>query len=116
MVAGKLREFSLCVIHGRVESPASAIFFTAKPPSPADTILTFAPFVAEQVANRPQKANRKVVTWNIVVNGAEFQEVPIEHALESTGLVWKLAMWGSGRDARLLEAVSNSFLSFEHSN
>jgi hypothetical protein len=98
---------------GRAESPASAIFFSTSSPGPDDIILTFAPFVVEQVANRPQKANRKVVTWNIVVNGGEFQEIPMKEAAEGSGLVWKLAMWGSGRDERLLESVSKRFSSFE---
>ncbi len=98
---------------GRAESPASAVFF--KPGSPADdhTILTFAPFVAEQVANRPSKANKRAVTWNIVVNGSEMREVRNEHAIRGEGLAWKLAMWGSARDERLLRRMESRFISFE---
>jgi len=100
---------------GRAESPASAVFFKRTPPGDGHVILTFAPFVAEQVANRPQQANKRAVTWNIIVNGAEIREVTNDTAAAGSGLTWKLAMWGSTRDARLLERVDrNCPARFEH--
>jgi len=98
---------------GRSESPASAVFFKRTPPGDDNVILTFAPFVAEQVANRPQKPRKEVPTWNIVVNGAEMREVPNPWAAEGAGLAWKLAMWGSTRDARLLQRLGDRCDSFE---
>ncbi len=97
---------------GRAEVPASAVFFRPKKPATDHAILTFAPFVAEQVANRPQKANRRAVTWNIVVNGAELREVPNLAAIEGGGFQWKLAMWGCSRDERLFERIKKRFKSF----
>lgn len=94
---------------GRARSPASAVFFQSKKPSDEHSILTFAPFVAEQVANRSQKANKRAVTWNIVVNDAEIRDVPNSAATVGGGLTWKLAMWGSERDARLLERVQQNY-------
>lgn len=104
---------------GRAESPAAAIFYRAEQPDEEDTILTFAPFVAEQVANRPNlgKAKRKPApkrakgsgkkgtTWNIIVNQSDVRDVPKAQAADGAGLTWKLAMWGTGRDVRLLDRV-----------
>ncbi len=98
---------------GRAESPASAAFFRPTLPADEHTILTFAPFVAEQVANRPSRGNKRAVTWNIVVNGSEMREVHNEDAIRGESLVWKLAMWGSTRDERLLGRMENTFISFE---
>jgi hypothetical protein len=105
---------------GRAEVPAAAVFYRAEPPGDDDTILTFAPFVAEQVANRPDWEKRKShrapkrkkgdiklgATWNIVVNHADMRDVPLAEAREGAGLAWKLAMWGTGRDARVLERMA----------
>lgn len=97
---------------GRAESPASAVFFKPKWPADDHTVLTYAPFVAEQVANRPAKVNRRAVTWNIVVNGDELRDVPNGAAIEGTGLPWKLAMWATARDGQLLARVQRRFPPF----
>jgi hypothetical protein len=97
---------------GRAESPASAVFFKLGSPANDHTILTFAPFVVEQVANRPSKINRRAVTWNIVVNSAELREVPNQSAAQGSGVTWKLAMWGTSRDQHLLVGMARRFPSF----
>ncbi|MBN1508335.1 MAG: N-6 DNA methylase [Sedimentisphaerales bacterium] len=94
---------------GRAENPASAAFFKPRPPVDDHTILTFAPFVAEQVANRPSRVNKRAVTWNIVVNGSEMRDIRNDCATTGESLAWKLAMWGSGRDARLLRRTEDRF-------
>jgi hypothetical protein len=97
----------------RAESPASAVFFLRKSPSEEHSILSFAPFVAEQVANRPQRARSRSFIWNIVANGAEMQEVPNQSAIEGDAITWKVAMWGSNRDARLVNKLRRHFESFQ---
>ena len=94
---------------GRAESPAAAIFYRPKPPQDDDTILTFAPFVAEQVANRPERMNRRRTTWNIVVNHADVRDVSQDSARNGEGLTWKMAMWGTFRDAALLQRLAGKF-------
>jgi hypothetical protein len=98
---------------GRARSPASAVFYQTLPPNDDDTILTFAPFVAEQIANRPQHIRSRINTWNIVVNGAEVHEVENRCAKQGDGLAWKLAMWGTNRDRKLLERVGHRYTNFE---
>lgn len=97
---------------GRAESPASAAFFKVKSPVDDHAILTFAPFVAEQVANRPTKGNRRAAIWNIVVNSDELREVSNQSAAQGDGVTWKLAMWGDSQDQRLLAGLARRFPSF----
>jgi len=94
---------------GRAESPASVVFFQLGSPVDDHMIFTFAPFVVEQVANRPSKTNRRAVTWNIVVNSAELHEVPNQSAAQGSGVTWKLAMWGTSRDQHLLAGVARRY-------
>lgn len=98
---------------GRAESPAAAIFYLPKPPREDDTILSFAPFVAGQVANRPERMNRRRTTWNIVVNHADVREVRSSTAKQGSSLTWKLAMWASARDSRLLNRLEAKHPSWE---
>ena len=90
---------------GRSERPASVVFFECEKPSNDHVILTFAPFVA----NRPEKSNQRLVTWNIVVSGAELREIDHASATRGDSLSWKLAMWGTSRDRRLLERLDARF-------
>ncbi|MFT3870092.1 MAG: N-6 DNA methylase [Nibricoccus sp.] len=103
---------SYVLFAGRAKISASAVFFKGRKPAADHVLLTFAPFVVEQVANRPQKPNRQVDTWNIVVNGAELQEVDNLTATQGNGLHWKLAMWGCSRDERLFQRLRKRFGQF----
>lgn len=99
---------------GRSRVPAAALFYQNRQNAPdaideAERILTFAPLVANQDANRPTRFNRTVDTWTITINGSELREVDIAEAIRGDGLTWKLAMWGSYRDRRLLESVRRRF-------
>ncbi len=97
---------------GRSERPASVVFFESEIPDDNHVILTFAPFVAEQVANRPEKPNRRAFTWNIVVSGSELREIENTAARQGDSLTWKLAMWGTSRDRKLLQRLAERFVSF----
>lgn len=94
---------------GRSERPASVVFFENDTPNDEHVILTFAPFVAEQIANRPEKVDGRLTTWNIVVSSGELREIDRESAMSGDSLSWKLAMWGTSRDRRLLERVDDRF-------
>ncbi len=99
---------------GRSEVPAAAFFYRKRPDGSdaideAERILTFAPLVANQEANRPMRFNRKVDTWTITINGSELREVGVAEAVRGDALTWKLAMWGSYRDRRLLESAARRF-------
>ena len=99
---------------GRAEVPAAAFFYHLRsegrnPVGESERVLTFAPLVTNQEPNRPVRSSRKVDTWTIVVNGSEIREVDTADAAEGDALTWKLAMWGSYRDRRLLESLKERF-------
>jgi hypothetical protein len=95
---------------GRSERPASVVFFENGTPHEDDVIVSFAPFVAEQIANRPDTRNKKRQdTWNIIVGSNDVREIEIRDAQQGGSLIWKLAMWGTSRDRRLLERLDARF-------
>jgi hypothetical protein len=99
---------------GRSKVPAAAFVYQNRADDveaidEPERIQTFAPLVANQEANRPIRSKRKVNTWAITINGSELRDVDIAEAIRGDALTWKLAMWGSYRDRRLLESVSRRF-------
>ena len=99
---------------GRSEVPAAAFFYQLRDGdgrgnNQSGRILTFSPLVMNQESNRPPRFNRKLDTWSVVVSGSEMREVGIREAIKGDALTWKLAMWGSHRDRRLLETVQVRF-------
>lgn len=101
---------------GRAERSALVLFFQSGErrleEDRDESILTYAPLVVNQEANRPSKPGRKTNTWNFTVNAAEMQEVPTYKAMPGEMLPWKLAMWGCFRDGKLLEKVARKFPAF----
>jgi hypothetical protein len=88
--------------------PAAVFIYQGNRPS-GSSILTFAPLIANQEANRPQAGQKRQETWNIVVNGSEIRDIPMVEAQEGASMPWKIAMWGSARDRRLLQLLSKRF-------
>ena len=103
---------------GRSRVPCAAFFYRLRTKEvssiPSDErIVTYAPFVINQESNRPPRFNRKLDTWSVTVNGSELREILALEAVGGDALVWKLAMWGSYRDRRLLDTVKQRFSDFE---
>ncbi len=99
---------------GRTIVPAMALFFQ-KPANglvTGDSVRTFAPMVINQEANRPQKAGKQLDTWSLVTNGSEVREIPHMEAIRGEAITWKLAMWGSFQDERLLRRIAKKWPSF----
>lgn len=95
------------------DHPCAAFFFRSQATPHMDaTILTYAPFVVNQPANRAEKGRGGKAAWNLVVNASELREIPIEEARLGDSLVWKTAMWGSGRDLALLRRLRRRFPTF----
>ena len=103
---------------GRSRVPASALFFGLCTDSHTATdaagqILTFSPLVMNQESNRPLRFKQQLDTWSVTVNGSEIREIDAADAAKGDALTWKLAMWGSHRDRRLLESVQGRFESLK---
>ncbi|HLX71664.1 MAG TPA: hypothetical protein VKV04_18790, partial [Verrucomicrobiae bacterium] len=92
---------------GRTNLPAACLFYRPKQSDDGHgSIATFAPFVTEQDSNRPSKAGGQVDTWNILVRATDWREIDRDEAAKGERLTWKLAMWGSERDQRLLRRIA----------
>jgi hypothetical protein len=99
------------VLFAGAEHPAVCVFYRPRNAG-HEPIATFAPFIAEQGANRPARAGQRVETWNILVRSSDWREVNREEAQNGDRLTWKIAMWGSERDQRLLRRLAR-FPAFE---
>ncbi len=99
----------------KMEIPAAAFFFRTggcDPESGAGDrgIPVFSPFLANQEANRPKSTTSRGKIWNLVVNASEIQFVDSREVASGAMLPWKLAMWGTDRDRRLLARVKRQFI------
>ena len=99
---------------GRSRIPAAAFFYTSQPYPPRAgedrrNILTYSPLVVNQEANAPDRPRTQNDTWSIAINGSEVRDVTVEEASSGDPVVWKLAMWGSQLDRRLLGSVARRF-------
>jgi hypothetical protein len=95
---------------GRGEAPAATIVYRkALLDADKPEIIHYAPFVVNQVSNRPWKHDKKNPTWTITINSNEIQTVDPEDAESGELLVWKLALWGSYRDKKALKKVRKLF-------
>lgn len=97
---------------GRARKPAAVFFYRPRADNddPSnETILTFAPLVANQEANRPVSSGRRTDTWSIVVNASEVREISLSRAASGESLPWKIAMWGSARDHQLIKYLNSNF-------
>lgn len=100
---------------GRVTVPAAALFYSKRiqdRPRVDATIETYSPMLANQPASASRKSRGRPATWNLIVNGSELREVLEREVLDGQTLPWKLAMWGSSLDARVLSTVERKFPTF----
>lgn len=100
---------------GRSKDPCAAVFYRnrSSEPEASETVFSYAPFIVNQESNRSRERRRKLDTWSITVNGNEVREIPTAEAQEGDALTWKLAMWGSYRDQRLLDRTSRKWPSLQ---
>jgi methylase of polypeptide subunit release factors len=101
---------------GRSRVPAAAFFYALqaeKEEVDPGQILTYAPFVANQEASRPADWATRKETWNLVVNAGEVRSIPQADAAKGDQLTWKVAMWGSPRDERLITVLRKRFPSLK---
>jgi hypothetical protein len=92
---------------GRSRLPAAAIFFSglSVEGSAAGSIETYSPMVANQTANLGRRNGRRQETWNIVINSSELREIEYRHVADGEALAWKIAMWGSPIDMKVITGI-----------
>ncbi|QYX30236.1 HsdM family class I SAM-dependent methyltransferase [Sphaerospermopsis torques-reginae] len=94
----------------RGEAPAATVIYRkAKPEQEKPPIVHYAPFVINQISNRPWKEDKKTSTWIITINENEIETVLPDEAETGEAIVWKLALWGSYRDKRAIQRLRRLF-------
>ena len=98
---------------GRSRVPAAAFFYSPRGSSQngtalPETVEVYSPFVANQISHTSSPGRRQE-TWNIVVNASEIRRIPYSELFTGDALPWKLSMWGSRWDQRLLSSISRRF-------
>ncbi len=91
----------------RAQRPAAVLFY--RPHAREETITTYAPFVAGQEVSRSSRSAARKEVWGLVVNSSQMREVALSEAASGSMLPWKLAMWGSHRDKRLLARLQRRY-------
>lgn len=98
---------------GRSRVPAAALFYRLRPnsapPKPDETITTYSPLVVNQEATRPLEAGERKKLWSLVVNGSEVRTIELGDLASGSGLPWKLAMWGTPWDERLVRRLEKKW-------
>jgi type I restriction-modification system DNA methylase subunit len=101
---------SYVLFGGRGEEPAATIIYSQteleveKP-----EIIHYAPFITNQLANRPWLKGRKQTTWTITINSNEISMIKPENAETGDLLVWKIALWGNSRDEKTIKRLRRLF-------
>lgn len=94
----------------RGEAPAATLLYNKANCDQEKRYIThYAPFVVNQISNRPWKADTKNSTWSITINENEIQTVSHDDAETGEAMVWKLALWGSYRDKRAIKRLAGLF-------
>jgi N-6 DNA methylase len=95
---------------GRFRVPAAAFFYEPRDgdsqvPDEDEFVRTYSPLVANQEPTRRKRCE----SWSLVINAAEIRDIPAVQVVGGSGLPWKLAMWGSPLDQRLLDKLGRRF-------
>jgi N-6 DNA methylase len=107
---GNFANLAEVLFGGRARLPAAAFFYSLMPAAAKDgvsamLIEVYSPLVANQPAVYSGKKAHRNETWNIVVNSSELKEVEYRNVLSGEPLPWKIAMWGSPIDQKVLASL-----------
>jgi type I restriction-modification system DNA methylase subunit len=91
------------------EAAATIIYNKAEPGIEKPEIIHYAPLMINQISNRPWSKRSKQVTWAITINENEISMISPEDAETGDLLVWKVALWGSLRDTKVLKRLQRLF-------
>src|SRR6266403_577754 len=98
----------------RPRIPAASFFFCNRDQvevDPDDCIRVFSPMVANQEPTRPSVQGERVPTWSLVISANEIRDVSVGEVARGDALPWKLAMWGSASDIKLLTRTASRMTS-----
>lgn len=103
---------------GRSTVPAAAFFYSRRLQSIGNetsdpSIEVFSPMIANQPESCGKRNSGRKETWNIVLNASDLREIDYRYVANGDPLPWKIAMWGSEIDRKVLAAVGKRFLTIK---
>ena len=114
---GNFANLAEILFGGRARLPAAALFYSQihcdAERVPADPVEMYSPLVANQPASQAEREGRRKETWNIVVNASDLRDIDYRDIADGNPLAWKIAMWGSPIDKKVLAGVSKRFRTIE---
>lgn len=102
---------------GRATLPAAAFFYSLEgvasdaEENGTSTIEIYSPLIANQPASRAGGNRSRKEIWNLVVNASDLREIEYRHVAGGDPISWKIAMWGSVIDRKIIVNVSKRFRS-----
>jgi hypothetical protein len=96
-------------------SPPAALFYSPKgrmQKGNRHSIIVYSPLVANQLLQRPQ-AMKDGSAWSITIDASMIREISELQAQDGNNAQWKISMWGSNRDKRLISKFHIRFDSFK---
>ncbi|NES24133.1 MAG: N-6 DNA methylase [Symploca sp. SIO3E6] len=90
------------------KEPAATIIYR-KAEIAKTEIVHYAPFVVNQLFNRPWIKGKNKITWTISINENEISTISPQDAQTGELLVWKTALWGTLRDRRIINRLKKIF-------
>jgi hypothetical protein len=112
---GNFANLANVLFGGRATLPAAAFFYSHKSGPPRDGsedfVEIYSPFIANQPAVQPGKSAHRRDIWNIIVNASDVREIKYADVADGHGRAWKIAMWGSPVDKRVLGTTEARFSS-----
>jgi len=96
----------------RAEHPCAVFFYTQRA-ALTEPIHVYSPMVANQEAGRPVREGEQQPIWSITVNHGEIRILQHDDIARGETLPWKICMWGSSRDLRLLRSLERRFPSLK---
>jgi hypothetical protein len=88
-------------------NPAAAFFYSGKKDwdKSGHYIAISTPFAVEQSPQLNQKSKTEKM-WTIFVDYSTIKEIPFKQISNGSSVTWKMAMWGTHRDGKLLDLIS----------
>jgi N-6 DNA Methylase len=95
---------------GRGNEPAATLIYNkVETGLEKPEIIHYAPFMINQLPNRPWGRSKKQLTWTITINENEISTISPKDIETGEMFAWKLALWGGLRDAKGMKRLNRLF-------
>lgn len=88
---------------GRATLPAAALIYCLPRSEEKANIIHYSPHAYNQLSGSDKEP------WTYIINASEVQTIPSAEAESGEALTWKIAIWGTQRDKRVLRQIKRLF-------